>query len=49
MSAKLERLGIGGSAVHPRVEGSPEWEEAAAKFMPTFEEELKRLKKGILP
>jgi hypothetical protein len=49
LSAKLERLGIGGSAVRPRVEGSPEWEEAAAKFKPAFEEELKRLKKGILP
>ena len=48
LRAKLERLGIGGSAVHPRVEGSPEWKEAEAKFKPAFEEELKRLKKGIL-
>ncbi len=46
--AKLERLGIGGSAIHPRVEGSQEWEEAEAKFKPGFAEELKRLKKGIL-
>jgi hypothetical protein len=49
LSARLERLGIGGSAVHPRVEGSPEWEEALARFKPGFEEELKKLKKGILP
>jgi hypothetical protein len=49
LSAKLERLGIGGSAVHPRVEASPEWEEAVAGFKPGFEEELKKLKKGILP
>ena len=48
LSAKLERLGIGGSAVHPRVEASPEWEEAVAGFKPGFEEELKKLKKGIL-
>jgi hypothetical protein len=46
--AKLERLGISGSAVHPKVEGSPEWEQAMAGFKPEFEEELKRLKRGIL-
>ena len=49
LSAKLERLGIGGSAVHPRVEASPEWEKAVAGFKPGFEEELKKLKKGIFP
>jgi len=49
LSAGLERLGISGSAVHPRVAGSPEWEDTAAKFRPGFEEELKKLKKGILP
>jgi len=48
LSAGLERLGIGGSAVHPKVEGSPEWERARAAFKPGFEEELKKLKKGIL-
>ena len=48
LSAKLARLGISGSAVLPRVEGSPEWEEALAKFKPGFEEDLKGLKKGIL-
>ncbi len=47
--AGLERLGISGSAVQPRVEGSPEWEQALAKFRPTFEEELQALKKGIEP
>lgn len=46
--AGLERLGISGSAVHPQAEGSPEWEQAVAGFKPVFEEELKKLKKGIL-
>jgi hypothetical protein len=46
--AGLERLGISGSAVHPKVEGSPEWEQAMAGFKPGFEEELNKLKKGIL-
>ncbi len=45
--AKLERLGISGSAVHPKVEGSPEWEDALAKFKPAFEEELQSLKEKI--
>ena len=47
--AGLERMGISGSAVQPKVEGSPEWEEALAKFKPAFEEELQTLKKGIKP
>jgi hypothetical protein len=47
--AGLERLGISGSAVHPKVEGSPEWEKALSTFKPGFEEELKKLKKGIMP
>jgi hypothetical protein len=46
--ARLERLGISGSAVHPKAEGSPEWEQAVAGFKPGFEEELKRLKREIL-
>ena len=46
--AALEGLGIGGSAVQPKVEGSPEWERAVEGFRPGFEEELKKLKKGIL-
>jgi hypothetical protein len=46
--AGLERLGISGSAVHPKVEGSPEWDQAVSTFKPGFEEELKKLKKGIL-
>jgi hypothetical protein len=46
--AGLERLGISGSAVHPKVEGSPEWEQAVSAFKPGFEEELKKLKKGVL-
>jgi hypothetical protein len=46
--AGLERLGISGSAVHPKIEGSPEWEQALSTFKPGFEEELKKLKKGVL-
>jgi hypothetical protein len=46
--AGLERLGISGSAVRPKVEGSREWEQAVTTFKPGFEEELKKLKKGIL-
>ncbi len=46
--AGLERLGISGSAVHPKVEGSPEWDQAVSTFKPGFAEELKKLKKGIL-
>ena len=44
---KLEHLGISGSAVQPKVEGSPEWKEALAKFKPDFEEELHKLRKTI--
>jgi hypothetical protein len=44
---KLERLGISGSAVQPKVEGSPEWEEALPKFKPAFQEGLQSLKKEI--
>ena len=46
--AGLERLGISGSAVQAKAEGSPEWEQAVAGFKPGFEEALKKLKKGIL-
>ena len=44
---KLERQGISGSAVQPKIEGSREWEEAAAKFRPTFEAQLHALKKEM--
>jgi len=44
---KLDRQGISGSAVQPKVEGSPEWEEALAKFKPAFERELDQLRKEI--
>lgn len=47
--ATLERLGISGTAVQPKVEGSPEWEEALGKFKPAFENELGTLKKEIKP
>jgi hypothetical protein len=43
----LEHLGISGSAVQARVEGSPEWEEALAGFKPGFEEELKTIREAI--
>ncbi|HYB19816.1 MAG TPA: hypothetical protein VEH09_02750 [Thermodesulfobacteriota bacterium] len=45
--AKLENLGVSGSAVQPKVEGSSEWKEALAKFKPAFEEELNKLRKKI--
>ncbi|NWF53614.1 MAG: hypothetical protein HXY45_02330 [Syntrophaceae bacterium] len=48
LRAGLERMGISGSAVRPKVEGSPEWDKARSAFKPRFEEELKKLKKGIL-
>jgi hypothetical protein len=44
---KLERQGISGSAVRPKIEGSREWEEAIAKFRPTFEAQLHGLKKEL--
>ncbi len=44
---KLERQGISGSAVQPKIEGSREWEEAIAKFRPTFEAQLHVLQKEL--
>jgi hypothetical protein len=44
---KLERQGISGSAVQVKIEGSREWEEATAKFRPTFEAQLLALKKEL--
>jgi preprotein translocase subunit Sec63 len=44
---KLERQGISGSAVQPKIEGSREWEEATAKFRLTFEARLHVLKKEL--
>ena len=44
---ELERMGISGSAVQAKVEGSPKWEEALGKFKPVFEEELHKLRKAI--
>jgi hypothetical protein len=45
--AELERLGISGSAVQPKVEGSQEWEEALAKLKPSFEDQLRVLKEEL--
>ncbi len=44
---KLERQVISGSAVQPKVEGSPKWEEVLARFKPAFEEKLDKLRKAI--
>ncbi len=44
---KLERQGISGSAVQPKVEGSPEWEKTLDKFKPAFQEELNKLRMAI--
>jgi hypothetical protein len=44
---KLERQGISGSAVQPKIEGSKEWEESLAKFKPPFEGQLHALKKEL--
>lgn len=44
---KLERQGISGSAVQPKIEGSQEWQDAVAKFKQPFEEQLHILKKEL--
>ena len=44
---KWERQGISGSAVQPRVEGSPEWQEAVGKFKHPFDDQLHILKKQL--
>ena len=44
---KLERQGISGSAVQPKIEGSQEWEDALAKFRPTFEDPLRVFKEEL--
>ena len=44
---KLERQGISGSAVQPKVEGSQEWQEALDKFKNPFEDQLQDLKKQL--
>ena len=44
---KLERQGISGSAVQPKIEGSQEWQEALAKFKQPFEDQLHTLKEEL--
>ena len=44
---KWERQGISGSAVQPRIEGSPEWQEAVGKFKQPFDDQLHILKKQL--
>ena len=46
--AKLEQQGISGSAVQPKVEGSPEWEETSSQFKPAFEEQLRIFQKELI-
>ncbi|MFH1857857.1 MAG: hypothetical protein ABH845_03010 [Candidatus Omnitrophota bacterium] len=40
LRTRLEKTGISGSAVVPKVMGSPEWETALASFKPPFEKRL---------
>ncbi len=47
LSANLERVGVSGSAVQPKTEGSPELEAALAKFKPEFEKDLAALMNTI--
>jgi len=47
LGSKLQGLGISGSAVDPKVQGSPEWDNALAQFKPTFEEQLRRLREDL--
>ena len=44
---KLQDLGISGSAVQPKVPGSPEWDNALAQFQPAFEAQLRILKEEL--
>jgi hypothetical protein len=44
---QMEGLGIRGSAVQPKVEGSLEWGKSVSKLRPAFEEELRSAKKEI--
>ena len=43
----LERQGISGSAVQPKIEGSQEWQDALAKIKRPFEEQLQTLKEEL--
>jgi uncharacterized protein YdiU (UPF0061 family) len=40
---RLKKMGISGSAVVPKIEGSPEWEEIQKNFRPDFEKRLQSL------
>jgi hypothetical protein len=44
---KWERQGISGSAVQPKIQGSPEWQEAVGKFKQPFDDQLQVLKKEL--
>ncbi len=44
---KLERQGISGSAVQPKIEGCQEWQDALAKFAQPFADHLHILKKEL--
>jgi hypothetical protein len=47
MLMKLEALGIAGTAVLPKVEGSHEWAQALQAFRAPYEEKLKNAKEGL--
>lgn len=44
---RLGRLGIRGSAVQPRMEGSPEWKQALERLQPPFAAQLQRLREEL--
>lgn len=44
---KLKNMGIFGTAVIPRIEGSREWRNALAEFKPAFEDQLGKLKREL--
>ncbi|HSR13963.1 MAG TPA: hypothetical protein VLS90_21120, partial [Thermodesulfobacteriota bacterium] len=45
--SSLEKKGISGSAVRPKVEGSAAWQAALAEFKPEYEKNLTELKKAL--
>ena len=47
LRAKWKNLGISGSAVVPKVAGSPEYADALKAFRPPYEERLQALKREI--
>ncbi len=44
----LEGAGISGTAVQPKVQGTPEWAEIQSQFQPDFQEQLNLLRKELI-